>query len=130
DGRPVPGVLDVLVPWVTLAGLADRPGLLGRIGPVTPVQARYLAAAAQADPGTQWRVIVTNAAGQAITVTRIRRRARGRRRARDGPGGAGNGPGLDRGGRPPPGSGLVSRLTVTITQDTVRELAAAPGRRG
>src|SRR5579872_2979280 len=35
-GRPVPGLLDVLVPWVTLAGLAERPGLLGRIGPITP----------------------------------------------------------------------------------------------
>jgi hypothetical protein len=109
DGRPVPGLLDVLVPWATLAGLADRPGLLGRIGPITPVQARQLAVAAAADPRAQWRVIVTNAAGQAITVTRIRRRARGRARR----------------GRPPPGSGLVSRLTLTITLDTLREQARA-----
>jgi hypothetical protein len=118
DGRPVPGLLDALVPWVTLAGLADRPGTLGRIGPVTAAQARQLAAAAQADPATQWRVIVTNAAGQAITVARIRRRARGHP-ARDGPGLARDGPGLA-GDRPPPGSGLVARLTVTITEDTVR----------
>jgi len=116
DGRPVPGLLDVLVPWVTLAGLGDRPGLLGRIGPITPAQARQLAEAAEGDRRTQWRVIVTNAAGQAITVNRIRRRARdGPRRARD--------------GRPPPGSGLVSRLTLTITEHTIRDLAQASSQR-
>ena len=109
DGRPVPGLLDATVPWVTLAGAAQRPGLLGRIGPVTAAQARQLAAAAETDPGAQWRVIITNPAGQAITVARIRRRAR-----RPGPG-----------GRPPPGAGLVGRLTVTITADAVREHARA-----
>ncbi len=109
DGRPVPGLLDATVPWVTLAGAAQRPGLLGRIGPVTAAQARQLAAAAETDPGAQWRVIITNPAGQAITVARIRRRAR-----RPGPG-----------GRPPPGAGLVGRLTVTITAAAVREHARA-----
>ena len=111
DGHPAPGLLDALVPWATLAGLSDRPGLLGRIGPITAVQARQLADAALVCPATQWRVIVTNAAGQAITVTRIRRRTR------------------DRLGRPPPpGSGLVSRLTLTVTQETLRELARAGAR--
>ena len=84
DGRPVPGLLDVLLPWATLAGLAERPGTLGRIGPVTAAQARQLAAAAQGDPAAQWRVIVTNPAGQALAVTRIPRPGRGR----DHPGGA------------------------------------------
>jgi Domain of unknown function (DUF222) len=119
DGRPVPALLDALVPWVTLAGLAERPGTLGRIGAITAAQARQLAAAAEHDPAAQWRVIVTNGAGQAITVARIRRP---RHRGRDGP------------GRSPPsaGAGLVGRITVTITQDTVTGVTGgqqeAPGQ--
>jgi hypothetical protein len=128
DGRPAPGLLDALVPWATLAGLSDRPGLLGRIGPITAAQARQLVDAALAGPATQWRVIVTNAAGQAITVTRIRRRSRDRRvrscGSRDGPRLGHDGTDSARHGRPPPpGSGLVSRLTLTITEETLRELA-------
>jgi Domain of unknown function (DUF222) len=111
DGRPVPGLLDLLLPWSTLAGSSDRPGILGRIGPVTAAQARLLAGAAEDDPATQWRMIVTNAAGQAMTVTRIRRP---RRRARDGPAGPRDGP--------PPGTGLVGRITLTISE---RALIAA-----
>ena len=90
DGRPAPGLLDLTLPWATLAGLSAAPGLLGRIGPITAAQARQLATAAAADPAAQWRIIITNPAGQAITVTRIRRRTRdgpgvGPRPARDGP---------------------------------------------
>jgi Domain of unknown function (DUF222) len=111
DGRPVPGLLDVTLPWITLAGLpGGGPGILGRIGPVTPVQARQLAAAAEHDPAAQWRIIVTNAAGQAIAVTRIRRQ-----RSRAGPGPATDGP--------PHPTGLVGRITLTISRDTLREQA-------
>ena len=121
DGRPVPGLLDVTLPWATLAGLpGGGPGILGRIGPVTPVQARQLAYAAEHDPAAQWRIIITNTAGQAIAVTRIRRQ-----RSRAGPG-----PARD---RPPRSSGLVGRVTLTISQDTVREQAPceqATGRAG
>jgi hypothetical protein len=121
DGRPVPGLLDVTLPWATLAGLpGGGPGILGRIGPVTPVQARQLAHAAEHDPAAQWRIIITNTAGQAIAVTRIRRQ-----RSRAGPG-----PARD---RPPRSSGLVGRVTLTISQDTVREQAPceqATGRAG
>jgi len=102
DGRPVPGLLDGVLPWTTLAGLDEHPGMLGRIGPVTAVQARLLARAAETDPAAQWRVIVTNPAGQAITVARVRRRARA-----SPPGPA------------PPGAGVVGRVTVTISQDTL-----------
>ena len=42
DGRPVPGLLDVTLPWTTLAGLADRPGMLGRIGLIITAQTRQL----------------------------------------------------------------------------------------
>ena len=72
----MPGLLDVTLPWTTLAGQSQAPGLLGRIGPITAAQARHLAAAAETDPAVPWRVIVTNAAGQAIAVSRIRRRTR------------------------------------------------------
>ena len=112
DGRPVPGLLDVTLPWTTLAGLpGGGPGLLGRIGPVTPLQARQLATAAVHDPAAQWRIIITNAEGQAIAVTRIRRQ-----RSRAGPGPARDGP--------PRPFGLVGRVTLTISQDTLNERAS------
>jgi Domain of unknown function (DUF222) len=114
-GRLAPGLLDLTVPWATLAGHCAAPGLLGRIGPITAAQARHLARAAQADPAAQWRIIITNPAGQALTVTRIPRR-----RARDGPAPAR--------ASPPPGTGLVGRVTLTISQDTIR--AHTTGRPG
>jgi hypothetical protein len=118
DGRPVPGLLDVILPWTTLAGLpGGGPGILGRIGPITSVQGQQLAGAAEHDPAAQWRIIVTNADGQAITVARIRRQ-----RSRAGPG-----PPRD---RPPHPSGLVGRISLTISQDTLREQAARPGGTG
>ena len=118
DGRPVPGLLAVTLPWTTLCGPGQDPGALGRIGPITGVQACQLAHAAQADPGAQWRVIVTTAAGQAIAVTRVRRP----RSARDRPPGPA-----------PPGAGLVGRVTVTISQETItgrRQEAPGPGPPG
>jgi len=117
DGRPVTGLLDVTLPWTTLAGLTGGPGMLGRIGPVTPAQARQLADAAENDPAAQWRVIVTNAAGQAIAVTRLRRRTR---RTRAGPGPPGEGV--------PSGAGLVGRATVIISRDTIRCTPAGRSR--
>jgi hypothetical protein len=141
DGRPVPGLLDITLPWTTLAGLPDGgPGILGRIGPITPFQARRLATVAQNDPATQWRIIVTNAGGQAIAVARIRRR---RSRAGPGPPRAGS-PDAGSSGRFAPGTGLVGRVTLTISQDTLgeqvsslrgqvgglREQAAGPGGTG
>ena len=110
DGRPVPGLLDVLLPWTTLAGLSDRPGTLGWIGPITAAQARQLARAAEGDRAAQWRVIVTNNLGQALAVARIRRPGRG--------GGPAHGPAHGDAAAPASG-GLVGRLTVTITQDTI-----------
>ncbi len=119
DGRPVPGLLDATLPWATLAGLADRPGTLGRIGAITAAQARQLTRAAETDPAAQWRVIVTNSAGQALAVTRIRRPSH---RPRDGVASARDGP---------PGAGLVGRVTVTITQDMITaQQARGPGPPG
>jgi hypothetical protein len=56
---------------MTLAGCSPEPGHLGRLGPITPSQAREIAEAAATDPAVQWRVILTGAAGQAIAVSRI-----------------------------------------------------------
>ena len=54
------GLLDLRVPWSTLAGESGEPGQLSRIGPITPEQARHLADLAASDATVQWRVIVTD----------------------------------------------------------------------
>ena len=63
---------ELTVPWRTLAGWADEPGQLTRMGAITAEVARELARAAAADPACVWRVVVTDARGQVITVTRMR----------------------------------------------------------
>ncbi len=101
-GRPPPGLLDLALPWTTLAGLTRQPGHLGRLGPITPAQACQLAAHAAASPGTDWRIILTNAAGQALAVTRIPRtptRASPARTTRP----PAPGPAASAAARPPPG---------------------------
>jgi hypothetical protein len=100
--RPVPGLLDVTVAWHTLTGRSSEPGNLGRIGPITASLARYLADCAARDPATIWRIIVTDDAGQALTVTRLPRRAS----RVDEPPSASPGPGI----------GLVGRITLTISE--------------
>jgi hypothetical protein len=75
------------------------PGRLGRIGPITALQARELAQLADPRYGTEWRVIVISAAGRALAVSRIPRPT-----VRAGPG-------------PPQGRagvGLVARVTVIM----------------
>ena len=81
----------LMVPWRTAAGMASLPGELSWYGAVTRGQARELAAAAAADPAVRWTVIVTDEAGAALAVTRLR----------------------DRRGRKSPG--LVDEVTVTIS---------------
>jgi hypothetical protein len=54
------------VPLPTLAGLADRPGELGSLGPVDPWLARDLAAAAARNPRTTWCLTVTDEKGHAV----------------------------------------------------------------
>ena len=94
------GLLDLRVPWATLTGQSPEPGYLGRLGPITPAQARYLADVAARDPGARWRVIVTDPEGRAVTVAPV--------------------PGLTRGaGTVQPG--LVGQVTVIISQQCLAE---------
>jgi hypothetical protein len=107
-GTPPAALLDLTLPWASYAGLTDLPGSLGRTGAITAAQARQLTQAAQDDPAAQWRIIITNTQGHAITVTRIRRP--GRR----GPPGTG----------PPGQAGLTGRITLTISEDTITQQTA------
>jgi hypothetical protein len=90
-GFAVRGTLTV--PLVTLAQLADRPGILGGIGPIDPWLARNLAGAAARNPKTTWCVTVTDDLGHAVAhgCARPAPRGRGKRRkpggTRDGPAG-------------------------------------------
>src|SRR6266496_4062350 len=104
DGPPAGGMLDVSMPWQTLAGISPEPGHLGRVGPVTAIHARQLAELACRNPAAEWRIIVTTSGGQAIAVTRIPRL-----RDRDGPAGRVT------------GTGLVSRVTLTIPEDVLAQ---------
>jgi hypothetical protein len=60
------GRVTLTVPLATLAGLADRPGELGGLGPVDPWLARDLAAAAAQSPKTTWCLTVTDSQGRAV----------------------------------------------------------------
>jgi hypothetical protein len=66
------GLLDVLIPWTTLAGYGREPAILGRIGPISSCQARGLFAVATRSQTTQWRVIVTSDDGRALAVSHAR----------------------------------------------------------
>ncbi len=99
-----PGRIRLTVAWRSLTGIGPEPGDLSWTGPVTPAQARELAAVAAADPDCTWRLIVTDDEGRAIAIATLRTRRT-----------AGAGP-----------PGLVSEVTVTIK----RSLAAALGGDG
>ena len=59
------GYLDLRLPWLTLIRAGPEPGYLTRLGPITSVQANYLALLAAADPAVEWRVVITNDSGRA-----------------------------------------------------------------
>jgi hypothetical protein len=102
------------VPLATLAGLADRPGELGSLGPVDPWLARDLAAAAAANPKSTWCLTVTDSQGHAVAHGCARPEPKGHRK-RAGPGPPPGGTGFsftpaDRDG--PPGGYGTWRLTT------------------
>src|SRR4051794_6302996 len=98
-GGGVPGGFAVrgtlTVPLVTLAQLADRPGVLGGIGPVDPWLARDLAGAAARNPRTTWCLTVTDGQGHAVAhgCARPAPSSRTRREKPGGPGGTRDGTG-------------------------------------
>ena len=80
------------MPLGTAAGLADRPGELGGLGPVDPWLARDLVTAAARNPKTTWCVTVTDEQGHAVGhgCARPEPKGRGKRAGpRAAPGGAG-----------------------------------------
>jgi hypothetical protein len=79
------GRVTLTVPLANLAGLADRPGELGGLGPVDPWLARDLATAAARNPKTTWCVTVTDEHGHAVGHGCARPEPRSRKQ-RAGPG--------------------------------------------
>ncbi len=137
---------ELSVPWRTLAGWWDEPGQLSRMGAITAEVARELARAAAADPACLWRVVVTDAYGQVITVTRMRWPGPTLRKSGHLPGSAtdprgadpppepaGRGRSVPRPGasrpaapeRDAPRPGLLGRITVTVPVTLLGELPPA-----
>jgi hypothetical protein len=118
--QPMPGdLLDLTLPWRTLAGCSAQPGQLGRLGPITPADARRLAAVACRDPSVEWRLILTTPEGEAFAVERIRWLRMGPSGGRDGPlpGPSATATRADRDLGLTGGVGLISRVTLTVAVD-------------
>ena len=106
------GLLDLRVPWSTLAGDTGEPGYLARLGPITPSQARYLAQLAARDPTVLWRVVVTGSDGRAIAVTRVPAAVVRSWASRAGP--SGHRPGEQ---QATSHGNLIARVTVTVNRE-------------
>ena len=108
------GRVTLTVPLGTAAGLADRPGELGGLGPVDPWLARDLATAAARNPETTWCVTVTDEHGHAVGHGCARPGPKSRReRAGPGPPPGGAGFSFTPAGRDgPPGGYGTWRLRV------------------
>jgi hypothetical protein len=114
---------ELSVSWRTLAGWWDEPGQLSRMGAITAGVARELARAAAADPTCAWRVVVTDAGGQVIAVTRVRWPDRGKRKPghwRE-PGTQPAGTGTHPPGAGVAGAGVLGRITVTVSVSVLGE---------
>lgn len=117
-GRAVrPRPPDLVVPLLTLLGLAERPGEVQGFGLLDPALARAMAAAAAASPGTEACVTVTSPQGYAIGhgCARQERPSRSARQA-GAPGG--------------PAAGLSARLNLTVPAEALAGLAGLAGRAG
>ncbi len=123
-GFAVRGTLTI--PLVTLAGLADRPGELGGIGPIDPWLARNLADAAARNPRTTWCATVTDEQGHAIAHGCARPAPKGRQRRGTGkPGGTRAGRRRDAGR---PGRVQLHRRGAGRAAGRVRDVAATHSR--
>jgi len=102
--------------WRTLAGWWDEPGQLTRMGAITAAVARQLARAAAADPTCLWRVVVTDAQGQVMAVTRLHWPGRPHRKSDHPPGSDADPPptGVRPQGPSAPGPSVLGRITITV----------------
>jgi hypothetical protein len=57
---------NLTLPLATLLGLAERPGVMPRIGPVDPALVRELAAAAARNPASTWCLTITDPDGRPV----------------------------------------------------------------
>jgi Domain of unknown function (DUF222) len=119
---------DLTIPLLTFLGLAERPGMMSRTGPVDPDLARTLAAAAARNPDSTWCITVTGADHRPVAhgcgrpPPRGRKHRRGKRGAawqgqpdqpaRDGPA---HQPGDN---HDPPGTGTIRLDIAALTGNT------------
>jgi hypothetical protein len=66
-------MLRLTMPLATLANASGAPGQLSRLGVVTAEQARQIAASAARHQDTDWRIVVCDAAGEALAVGHVPR---------------------------------------------------------
>jgi hypothetical protein len=105
---PSPALAEVTVPLATLQHQARRAGDSRLLGPLDPALARQLAAAAARSPHSRWEITVVDEHGYA-TGHAIARPAGGTRAPPRPPG--------------PALAALPARVTITITQTRLRQLA-------
>lgn len=111
---------DLVIPFATLLGLANRPGEAHGLGTLDPDLCRDLAAAAVNSPSSTLCVTITDRDGIAIGHG-CARPARARRQlasqaSREGPGRS--------------LAALAARVNLTVSYADIRRLAARPGRPG
>jgi len=106
---PAPPLAEVTVPLTTLQHRAERAGDNRLLGPLDPVLARDLAAAAARSPKSRWEVTIVDENGYA-TGHGI---ARPRHSGQEPPPPTG-----------PPGRALPARVNITITEAFLHQLAA------
>jgi hypothetical protein len=106
---PAPPLAEVIIPLATLQRRAERAGDNRLLGPLDPVLARDLAAAAARSPWSRWEITVVDEHGYATghAIGRPRR-----------------GSGQEPPPTGPPGCALPARVNITITEDYLRQLAA------
>jgi hypothetical protein len=140
DSGPVPpgfaarvnltiSLADLTIPLLTFLGLADRPAMMSRAGPVDPDLARTLAAAAARNPDSKWCITVTGtdhrpvAHGCGRPPPRNRKHGRGKPvpSRQDWP----DEPAQPGGGHGPPGTGTIRLNIAALTGNTAH--AGAPG---
>jgi hypothetical protein len=99
--------VNLTLPLATLLGMAERPGVMPRIGAVDPALARDLAAAAARNPASTWCLTITDPQGRPVA------HGCGRPPPREKQGqGTRDGPGIIPGdGRGPPGEYGTVRLS-------------------